>query len=120
MGNVSALVIAEDDPAAPDVRELLARHLEFAHRHSPPEDVYALDSEALSRDDGVTFFSARLDGELAGVGALRRLDSAHAEIRSMRTSTSARGQGIGRAMPAHLLQLARERGFERVSSEPAP
>ena len=117
MGAVPDLVIAEDDPAAPDVRELLARHLEFAHLNSPPEDVHALDSEALSRDEHLTFFSARLDGELAGVGALRQLDSTHAEIKSMHTSTSSRGQGIGRAMLAHLLRVARERGFEQISLE---
>jgi len=96
---------------------LLARHLEFAHLHSPPEDVYALDSEALRRDDEVTFFSARLDGELVGVGALRRLDSAHAEIKSMHTTSSARGRGVGRTVLTHLLQVARECGFERVSLE---
>jgi putative acetyltransferase len=114
---VRDLVIAEDDPGVRDVCELLARHLEFAHLHSPPEDVHAMDSEALSRDDDVTFFSARLDGELAGVGALRRLDAAHAEIKSMHTSAPARGQGIARALLAHLLQVARERGFEQVSLE---
>jgi len=114
---VPDLVIAEDDPGAPDVRELLARHLEFAHLNSPPEDVHALDSEALSRDDDLTFFSARLDGELAGVGALRRLDAAHAEIKSMHTSASARGRGVGRALLAHLLQVASDRGFAQVSLE---
>ena len=111
------LVIVEDDPGAPDVRALLARHLEFAHLHSPPEDVYALDSEALRRDVEVTFFSARLDGEVVGVGALRRLDSAHAEIKSMHTTAAARGRGVGRAVLTQLLQVARERGFERVSLE---
>lgn len=111
------LVIAEDDPGAPDVRALLVRHLEFAHLHSPPEDVHALDSEALRRDDEVTFFSARLDGELVGVGALRRLDASHAEIKSMHTSASARGRGVGRAVLTHLLQVARQCGFERVSLE---
>ena len=111
------LVIAEDDPGAPDVRALLARHLEFAHLHSPPEDVYALDSEALRRDDDVTFFSARRDGKLLGVGALRQLDASHAELKSMHTLASARSEGVGRAMLEHLLGVARDRGCERVSLE---
>ena len=111
------LVIARDDPAAPDVQELLRRHLAFAHEHSPPEDVYALDSETLALDIGVKFFSARLQGELLGVGALRRLDASHAEIKSMHTSAAARGRGVGRAMLEHLLAVARDAGYQRVSLE---
>jgi len=114
---VSQLVITEDDPGAGDVRELLARHLEFAHAHSPPEDVFALDSETLSRDRHVTLFSARADGVLLGVGALRHLDRTHAEIKSMHTSADARGRGVGRAMLTQLLAVARERGYARVSLE---
>ena len=110
------LVIAEDDPAAHDVSELLVQHLRFAHEHSPPEDVYALDSEGLRRDD-VTLFSARRDGALLGVGALRQLDEAHAELKSMHTLASARGEGVGRAVLEHLLAVARNRGCERVSLE---
>lgn len=110
------LVIAEDDAAAHDVRDLLAQHLRFAHEHSPPEDVYALDSEGLRRDD-VTFFSARRNGALLGVGALRELDADHVELKSMHTLESARGEGLGRAMLQHLLAVARGRGYQRVSLE---
>ena len=35
----------------------------------------------------------------------------------MHTATVARGRGIGRAMVAHLVRVARERGFDRVSLE---
>jgi putative acetyltransferase len=108
--------IAPDDPDAPDVRRLLAAHLDFAHRHSPPEDVYALDTAALRAPD-ITFFSARIDGELLGVGALRELDATHAEIKSMHTTTPARGRGVGRAMLDHLLAFAGSRGCTRVSLE---
>ena len=115
-GCVPDLTIAPDDPVAPDVRALLSRHLQFAHEHSPPEDVHALDSEGLRSDD-VTFFSARIDGVVVGVGALRQLNPEHAELKSMHTSASARGRGVGRAMLEHLLTVARERGCRRVSLE---
>ncbi|MDQ1555747.1 MAG: putative acetyltransferase [Actinomycetota bacterium] len=110
------LIIVPDDPAAPDVRELLTQHLQFAHEHSPPEDVHALDSDGLRHDD-VTFFSARVDGIVLGVGALRQLDATHAELKSMHTLASARGGGVGRAIVEHLLGVARERGCRRVSLE---
>jgi putative acetyltransferase len=52
-----------------------------------------------------------------GVGALKRLDGHHAELKSMHTAEAERGRGIGRAMVEYLLSVARERGFRRVSLE---
>jgi len=108
--------IAIDDPRAGDVRRLLERHLAFANLHSPPEDVHALDVEGLV-DPAVTFFGYRVAGELLAVGALKRLDARHAELKSMHTAEEARGRGIGRAMVEHLLRVARERGYARASLE---
>jgi putative acetyltransferase len=94
----------------------LERHLAFSRATSPPGHVHALDIDGLL-DPAVTFFSARRDGELLGVGALKQLDDSHAELKSMHTSETARGQGIGRAMVDHLLAVAADRGYRRVSLE---
>jgi putative acetyltransferase len=110
------LVFAVDDPRADDVRALLAAHLELAHAVTPPGHVHALDVDGLV-EPAVTFVSARLDGVVVAVGALRRLDDDHAELKSMHTASAARGHGIGRAMVDHLLALAIERGHRRVSLE---
>ena len=107
-------MISTDNPLADDVRELLARHLGYAHETTAPEDVHALDLDALV-DPSVTFFSFRVDGKLLGVGALKRLDGEHAEIKSMHTAEAARGQGVGRALVDHLVDFAREGGYRRVS-----
>ncbi len=88
----------------------------FANQHSPPEDVHALDVEALL-DPAVTFFGYRRAGRLLAIGALRRMDAEHAEVKSMHTASDARGQGIGRAMLAHLIGEARARGYRRLSLE---
>jgi putative acetyltransferase len=98
------------------VRALLDRHLAFAKSNSPPEDVHALEIDGLV-DHAVTFFSYRVDGELFGVGALKQLDETHAELKSMHTAEEARRRGIGRAMVDHLVGVARDRGFRRVSLE---
>jgi broad specificity phosphatase PhoE/GNAT superfamily N-acetyltransferase len=108
--------ITVDDPRAPDVRGLLARHLAFAHQHSPPEDVHALDVDGLAGPD-VEFFSFRRDDELLAVGALKRIDDDHAELKSMHTAEGARRTGIGRAMVDHLLGVARRKAYRRVSLE---
>jgi putative acetyltransferase len=108
--------ISVDDPRAEDVRELLERHLAFAHANTPPEDIHALGLDGLL-DPAVTFFSFRRSGELVGVGALKQLDRHHAELKSMHTAQAARGRGIGRAMLDHLIGVARDRGCRRVSLE---
>jgi putative acetyltransferase len=109
-------MISPDDPLADDVRELLERHLAYAKATTAPEDVHALEVEALL-DPSVTFFSFRADGELLGVAALQHLDDEHAEIKSMHTAEAARGRGVGRAMVDHLVGVARESGYRRVSIE---
>jgi putative acetyltransferase len=108
--------IRADDPRAPDVRRLLARHLAFARSHSPPEDVHALDVAGLL-DPDVSFFSYREGGELLAVGALKRLSGDHWEIKSMHVAQAARGRGLGRAILEHLVDAARAGGARRVSLE---
>jgi len=104
------------DPRAGDVRRLLERHLAFAHSQVPAQDRHALGADALA-DPDVEFYALRVGGELLAVGALRKLDDEHAEVKSMHTAEHARRQGIGRAMIEHLIAVARERGYRRLSLE---
>jgi putative acetyltransferase len=113
---VDRFEIAEDDPRTDDVSALLGRHLAFARATTRPEDVFALDVDRLV-DPAVTFFSLRAGGAVLGVGALKRIDDGHAEVKSMHTVQEARGRGVGRALVEHLIEVARERGYRRVSLE---
>ncbi len=108
--------ISIEDPRTDDIRELLAVHLAFARTHTPPQDVHALDLQGLLHDE-VTFFSFRRRGQLLAIGALKRLDPGHAEVKSMHTAQAARGLGVGRTMLDHLVAFARELGRRRVSLE---
>jgi putative acetyltransferase len=108
--------IVIDDPSQPDVVQLLAEHLDDMYATSPPESVHALDVTAL-QVAGVTFWTARRDGELLGCAAIKELDPAHAEVKSMRTTSAARGTGVGRALLTRVLDEARARGYTRVSLE---
>jgi putative acetyltransferase len=113
---VTQFEITAADPDEEGVRQLIERHLEFGHSHTPLEDVHALEPDALA-DAAVSLFAARSAGEVLGIGALRRLDDAHAELKAMHTAEHARGRGVGRAMLEHLLAEARRRGYRRVSLE---
>ena len=83
---------------------------------SPPEQVFALDLNEL-RAPGITFWTV-WDGEtLIGCCALKELSPAHGEIKSMRTPAMARGKGAGRAVLRHIISVARQRGYTRLSLE---
>lgn len=112
----AGLVILEDDPHAEDVRALLHTHLAFSRTVTPLEHSFALDSDGLA-DPSVTFFSARRDGELLAIGALKHHDVDLAEVKSMHTREASRGGGVGRAMIEHLLAVARTRGYRTVGLE---
>src|SRR5215469_894281 len=110
------LVIAVEDPRGLDVATVLARHLAAMREETPPAHVHALPASQLE-EPAVTLFGARRAGVLLAVGAIRRLDAGHAELKSMHTLAEARGQGVGRAMLRHLLQVAADSGCRQVSLE---
>ena len=113
---IDGWLIEIDDPRRTDVRAMLERHLTFALSTTPPEHAFALDVDGLL-DPAITFVSLRVAGELLGVGAIRQLDPGHGELKSMHTAQAARGRGVGRAVLSHLLDVARSRGYRRVSLE---
>ena len=105
-----------DDLRGPEIVALLQEHLRDMHRVSPPESVHALDLESL-RQPEITFWTI-WDGDiLAGCGAIKALDVQHAEIKSMRTASSHRRQGVATQLLRHLLDTAQQRGYTRVSLE---
>jgi putative acetyltransferase len=112
----SETAISADDPRRPEVRALLERHLTFCLSETPPEHSFALDVDGLL-DPKVTFVSFRDGATVLGVAAIKELDPAHVEVKSMHTAAEARGRGVGRALLGHLLDTSRERGYRRVSLE---
>ncbi|MGO9712075.1 MAG: GNAT family N-acetyltransferase [Polyangiaceae bacterium] len=102
-----------DDLSGAPTRALIARHLAGMHEHSPPESVHALDIDKLRAPD-VTFWSAWVGEELAGCGALKRLDDARGEIKSMRVTDAFLGRGMGRAILAFIIDEARSRGMRTL------
>ena len=84
--------------------------------HSPPENVHALD-ESQFHASNITFYGAWQNNQLTGCGALKVLDSTHAEIKSMRTAPAFLRQGVAAKLLKHLLEQAKKDGFRRVSLE---
>src|SRR5206468_7242571 len=67
----------------------------------------------------VSFWAARENGTLMGVGALKELTLHHGEIKSMRTAPAALGRGVGRALLHLIVGEAKSRGYVRLSLETA-
>lgn len=105
-----------DDLSRPEIHDLLNEHLRHMHELSPPESVHALALDAY-RQPGLTLWSAWDGPQLLGCGGLKEIDTRHGEIKSMRTPAVLRGRGAGRAILAHLIDVARARGYERLSLE---
>jgi putative acetyltransferase len=102
-----------DDLSGAPTRALIARHLAGMHEHSPPESVHAFDIDKLRAPD-VTFWSAWVGENLAGCGALKRLDDARGEIKSMRVADDFLGRGVGRAILVFIVEEARRRGMRSL------
>lgn len=108
--------IIEDDLSGPQIAEFLWEHVREMRSITPPESKHALDLDGL-RAPEVTFWSV-MDGDVVvGCGAIKRLDPAHAELKSMRTSAARKRSGIASLLLEHIIGEARRMGFTRLSLE---
>jgi putative acetyltransferase len=108
--------IVEDDLTGEAIGALLRYHLEQMHLNSPPGSVFAFDLDRLRADD-VTFWSVWDDGVMVGCGAMKALDAATGEIKSMRTAPDHLRAGVAASLLDHIIDVARVRGYTRLSLE---
>ncbi|ATC81359.1 GNAT family N-acetyltransferase [Pseudoalteromonas agarivorans] len=100
----------------PHIIKLLQAHHNDMLKHSPLESVHALDVTKLKKPD-ITFHSLWIDNNLAGVGALKALNTTHGEIKSMRTSSNYLRQGIAAKLLTHIIEQSTRRGYKKLSLE---
>jgi len=112
--------IRKDDLSSGHVIRLLEEHRQEMFKHSPPESVHALDIPAMQAPE-ITFWSAWLDNEFTGCGALKELNfndvERYGEIKSMKTCANHLRQGVAMALMAQLIEVAKQRGYSRLSLE---
>jgi putative acetyltransferase len=112
----SSIRILPGDFANARVIALLREHLAGMDAYSPPGSCHVLDLRGLQAAN-VDFFAAWDGEDLLGFGALRHVDASLGEIKSMRTAGAHLRRGVASRLLDHLLALARERGYRRVSLE---
>ena len=105
-----------DDLSRPQVLALLEEHLRNMYALSPPEKVFAFDASKLRAPD-ITFWTIWEDENLMGCAALKELSRFQGELKSMRTPRTLRRRGAGRALLAHIVEVAKRRNYEALFLE---
>jgi putative acetyltransferase len=100
----------------PAVKALLTLHLQGMRDNSPPGHSFALDWSSLQKPE-ISFFTNWDGDELAGCGALLQLSPTHGEIKSMRTDPRYLRQGVATHLLRKIIEVARDRGYKRLSLE---
>jgi len=105
------IVIRIDDLTSDESQSIVHEHMAGMLDNTPIESVHALPLDKL-RQPHVTFWTAWLDTELCGCGALQTLDQEHGEVKSMRTRAKFLRQGVGQAVLSHIVAEADSRGLK--------
>lgn len=108
--------IREGGLGDPQVEALLHYHRAEARSTTPTDNAHSLDSSGLQAP-GIRFFSAWDDDVLVGIGAVKRIDDVHAELKSMRTHPDHLRRGVARKILGHLAAEAQAAGCKRLSLE---
>ncbi|MBS0295515.1 MAG: GNAT family N-acetyltransferase [Proteobacteria bacterium] len=108
--------IRQDDLSSEQTQDLLRLHLAGMHANTPAGHVFALDLSGL-KAPGVTVWSAWEGEAICGIGALKQLDPATGEIKSMRTHPDHLRKGVAAAILERIIGEARSRGLKRLSLE---
>ena len=113
-----AVTTEEASRGAPEVRSLY--EVFIRESDGPLGDAVDLGAEIaagppaeLGRPGGVLLL-ARVDGEPAGLGGVRHLDTDVAEVKSMFVAPAHRGAGLGRRILVELERIAAEHGCRSV------
>jgi len=98
------------------ILQLLRHHFDTCHEVTPPGSAHVFDVSRLAAPE-IDFWAAWDGDTLLGVGAMKPLDAAHGEVKSMHTAETARRRGVASAMLNHIITTSRERGLQRLSLE---
>lgn len=93
-----------DDPR---VIAMLKFHFDTNISVTPVGSAHVFDVSRLKAPD-ISFWTAWDGNKLSGTGALKRMDDANGEVKSMHTLVTSRRSGVGQAMVMHIIEAARK------------
>jgi putative acetyltransferase len=92
---------------------MLKFHFDTNIAVTPPGSAHVFDVSRLKSPD-VLFWSAWDGDTLMGTGALKRMDAANGEVKSMHTLLTSRRSGVGQAMLLHIINAAKAQGLKTL------
>ena len=110
------LISIEGNFDHPKVNDLLLKHFIELRGASPEGSTHVLDIPGL-RVPSIKFWSLWKNDQLMGCGALKFLDKAHGEFKSIRVHDNFRKKGNGIMLINHLIEEAKKLKVERLSIE---
>ncbi len=117
IGRPKGPLIAPVDLAASDVIALPGHHATTSRAQSEAGSAHARDFDG-RRGPDIRVWTVRDKGQLLAIGALRRLDAGHGEVKSMHVAEAARQRGVGSLLVARRIAVARAGGLKRLSLDP--
>lgn len=115
-----AVSIAIETPLQDDVRRLVAKLNDHLLPLSPPEFQFKMTVEQMAGSDTTLFVARDNEGKAVGMGALKVHSPEIGEVKRMFTDPAVRGQRVGSALLAAIVDLARKRGLPRLMLETGP
>ena len=112
-----AVTVAIETPLQDDVRKLVAQLNEHLLPLSPVEFQFKMTVEQMARPDTTVLVARDASGVAVGCGALKLAEGGQAEVKRMFTDPSVRGQRVGVAILAAIVDLARDNGVEQLMLE---
>lgn len=94
-----------------DADRLLAAHFDLMRAQSPAESCHVMTATQLRAPKARVFLGRDIGGQAVAVGALKPFGEGAAELKAMHCAQARRGQGVGRALLAHLERVARDSGI---------
>ena len=110
-----SVAVEPASPREPEVRALVEASHALMQKLFPPEDIYALDVDALGAAE-IRLFAARDGDAVLGIGALAVRDG-YGEIKSMFVDPSARGRGVAATILERLEAEAKSLGMDMLRLE---
>ena len=99
-----------------EVNDLLKKHFIELRSVSPAGSTHVLDIDGL-KDPSIKFWSLWENNKLIGCGALKFLEKAHGEFKSIRVADEFRKKGIGERIINHLIEEAKKLEISKLSIE---
>lgn len=112
----SKILVKKDYIDTKELCNLLTSHLENMLSGSPIESVHALSLDKY-KDPNLTLWSAWIGGEIAGCGALLRLNSRECELKSMRTDANFLREGVAKAVLDKIINEAKSCNYSKIYLE---